>query len=462
MEQDFEFNDSQEIKDMISKFEEVISSGNEPYFDIEEFEEIIDYYESNQDLKSLNRALETASLIHPYHNYFKLKRAQILARNEKFSQAIKLLENILQSEPNYYFARQNLAYIYSQQGDSKKAIEIYLDSIERGGDLRDIWLSIAMEYENLGKFEIAISYLKKILKRFPEEESALYEALFCYESIGNMEESVIFYQKFTEEHPYSAAAWFNLGISFSNLELFEKAIDAFDFVVAIEEHYSSAYFNKGSALMNLERYHEAIESFRITFEYEPEDSITYLYIARCYENIDALDEAVRNYFKSIELNDKQWEAWAGIGIIYHQLGENYKAIGFMEEANSIKNNHPEILLPFTAVLIDLEKYNQANKLISNLLHDDESNVYAWYMIAEINILNEDFNQANKHLDKALELYPEDKRLKFIKAELMFLMQKNKEALKYLFDLDIHSIEEMNMLKADPEILNSFLQNSNED
>ncbi len=214
--------------------------------------------------------------------------------------------------------------------------------------------------------------------------------------------------------------------------------------------------------MNLERYHEAIESFRITFEYEPEDSITYLYIARCYENIDALDEAVRNYFKSIELNDKQWEAWAGIGIIYHQLGENYKAIGFMEEANSIKNNHPEILLPFTAVLIDLEKYNQANKLISNLLHDDESNVDAWYMIAEINILNEDFNQANKHLDKALELFPEDKRLKFIKAELMFLMQKNKEALKYLFDLDIHSIEEMNMLKADPEILNSFLQNSNED
>jgi len=174
MEQEFEYNDSKEIKDMILRFEEITSSGNDPYFDIEDFEEIIDYYEDNQNIKHLNRALESASRIHPQHNYFKLKKAQIIAKNEKYPEAIKLLQSILETEPNNYFARQNLAYIYSQQEKPKKAIEVYLESINRGGDLRDCWLSIAMEYENMGKYEIAISYLKKILARFPDEDSALY------------------------------------------------------------------------------------------------------------------------------------------------------------------------------------------------------------------------------------------------------------------------------------------------
>lgn len=456
MEQDFEYNDFQDINDLISRFEEVVSTGNDPYFDIEDFEEIIDYYEENSNSKYLSKALESASQIHPHHHFFKLKIAQDLAKKEKYSEATKLLETILSSEPNNYFARQNLAYIYSQQGKPKKAIDVYLESIKRGGDLRDCWLAIAMEYENLSKYEIAISYLKKILNQFPEEDSALYEAFFCFESMEKMEESIQFFQEFTDENPYSAAAWFNLGISYSNLGLFEKAIDAYDFVIAIEEHYSSAYFNKGNALMSLEKYAEAIYAFRTTFDYEPKDSITYLYIARCYENMDALDEAVRNYFKSIELNERQAEAWAGIGIIYHQLDEKYKAIGFMEEALSIDEKNPEIIMAMAALLLDLAKLKEAATLLTNLLEWEKSNIDTWYLLSDIHALNEDLELAGSVLDEALVLFPNEKKILFKKAELLSLKGQQKEALKILFSIDIHSLEEMLYLSSNPNLLDEFL------
>lgn len=461
MDRDSENNDSQDIKDLISRFEELVESGSGIYFDVDELEDIIDYYDMNRDVKLLDKALEAAKQIYPNHSYFKLKSAQRFSSLGENNKAVRILRKILLSEPDNLMALESLAYIYSQEGKQLKAIETFLEMIDKGAEEADIWLNIALEYETLEKYEMALSYLNKILDKYPEFDSALYEALFCYESVENMEGSIEFFKKFTDQQPYSSAAWFNLGISYSNLARFEEAIDAYDFVLAIDPSYSSASFNKGNAFMNLGNFEKAVQSFKETFDQEPEDSLTHLYIAKSYENLELWDDAIRHYFRAIELNEKQSEAWAGIGLIYHQLDLPHKALGFLEEAIIIEPNNEEYNMALAALMIDMEKYPEAEKILIKLIEDGNLEPDTWFFLTDVKIILDKLDSAFELLSNAPDEIKNHKKIIFKTADLLIQMKMLKEAQLYLNILNITDIIQFNSLMENPETLDFFLNGSSE-
>ena len=65
--------------------------------------------------------------------------------------------------------------IYSQMGLTEQAIENYKKAAENAEDIDEIYLAMAFEFENTGKFDDAIFYLKKAISENPENEVALYE-----------------------------------------------------------------------------------------------------------------------------------------------------------------------------------------------------------------------------------------------------------------------------------------------
>ena len=71
----------------------------------------------------------------------------------------------------------------SQLDRSEKAIEEYTLALNETGDLDEILSNIAYEYENLGNYEKAIEFLKRVTEQNPANESSLYELSFCYEVI---------------------------------------------------------------------------------------------------------------------------------------------------------------------------------------------------------------------------------------------------------------------------------------
>jgi len=241
----------EEIESLVHRFEEALEDNHAPYFDVEEFEEIIDYYDSAMNKPKLVIALRTAQTIHPYHIQFKIHDAQLLIVNKRYGQALNLLNNLLEIEPENTAILQNLAFVHSQMGKHTQAIDLHLKSIEKGIDPTEAYNLIAYEYQSVQQYSKAIDYLKLSLEVSPEDEGSLYELLFCYEIDNRMEESLAFFTHFVDENPYSFVAWFNLGITYSNLGLYEKAIEAYDYVLAIDDSYSSAYFNKANALIFL-------------------------------------------------------------------------------------------------------------------------------------------------------------------------------------------------------------------
>lgn len=461
MDGEFENNDNQEINDLISRFEDIISSDSGVYFDIEELEDIIDYYDINRDIKLLEKAIEISLKIYPNHSYFRLKSALRYTYKGQNDKAIRIIKNILTTEPDNLLALESIAMIYGSDLQFEKAIEAYIEMLSRGGEEPELWLNIALEYENLEKYSMALAYLSKILKKYPDYDSALYEALFCFESMEDSVGSIKFFTDFLDQNPYSTAAWFNLGISHANNGSFKDAVEAYDYVLAIDSSYSSAAFNKGNAYMNLNEFVLAIQCFKETFEHEPEDSFTHVYIAKCYENLELWDDAIRHYFKAIELNNQQADAWAGIGLVYHQLEMPHKALGFLEEALNLDKSNHDYNMAMAGLLIDLEKYEEAKKILLFIIEDGNQEVDTWYFLIDIMIILEEFEPALEILNKAPESIKNHKKLIFKMADLLIQMKQPKEAQRYLDSINIQDINQFDHLLENPDSLDFFLNGYSE-
>ena len=130
MEEEFEDLSEEQVNNLIERFETSIETTQSAYFDVEEFEEIIDYYDLAHNNNKLHIAIETAKNIHPQHISFKLKEAQRLMASKRYINALRILDDIIKIEPTNFLTLQTMAHTYSSMGKHKESIETYKTSID--------------------------------------------------------------------------------------------------------------------------------------------------------------------------------------------------------------------------------------------------------------------------------------------------------------------------------------------
>jgi len=77
MEEYFDPNSDPETQELIKRFEEMLDTHGHRFFDVDEFEDIVDYYQIRGDLKSAMRALRHGVSQHPENATLMLKKAQV-------------------------------------------------------------------------------------------------------------------------------------------------------------------------------------------------------------------------------------------------------------------------------------------------------------------------------------------------------------------------------------------------
>lgn len=242
---------NEDFEKSLKRFEDMISTGAQYFFDADELEEIIDYYMQWFNLELAKKALDFALEQYPYSSSIKIKLAQYLSSQHKTREALDLLNEIEEVESTNSELYMTRGYIYSQTGLSEQAIENYKKALPLSEFKDEVYVAIGIEFLNSEKANDALYYLKKAIQFNSKNDVALNELSLCFEMTGRSEEAITFYETYIEEHPYNHFAWFNLGISYNRLNLFEKAIDAYDYAIAIKEDFSSAYFNKSKLFSSI-------------------------------------------------------------------------------------------------------------------------------------------------------------------------------------------------------------------
>ena len=344
MENDNEFT-SEEHSNLttVRKFEDMLSQSKSFFFDVDEFEILLEHYNSkNNYSKSLDVA-NYALQQHPHSASLLVSVAQLHLSIHKPQAALKFLQQAEAFEPFNIELFYTKASIFSQLRKSEKAIEQYKKALEHAEEFEreDILLQLAFEYENLDKHDDAIRQLKEILRINSDNETALYELGFCFDVSDQIELGKNYFKEFVDRHPYSYIGWYNLGITLAKLDLFEKAIDCYDFAIAIKEDFSSAYFNKAHCYNQQGEYTKALDCFNETLQFDTEDSLCYYYMGESFEKLNDHSKAISYYKKALDLDEYLSDAWYGIASCYFEQGRELDCISYVKKAIGYDEYNPE-------------------------------------------------------------------------------------------------------------------------
>lgn len=436
-EEERNHQEEQEINLLVKRYEDMIANNESYFFDVDQFECLIDYYFDRNKLKDAVKVLRYAHDLYPDSTALLMREAQLLAASGKLSGAKTKLRKLLSFEPYNEDLHITLATIYSQLRDHKKAIE-HFEQVLKLGDremANEIYIDLALEHENMNNFEAAIEVLHEALKNNPENESATYELAYCYERANKTEEGIEYYQRFLDDHPYSFTAWYNLGNAFQKIELYEKAIDAYDFCLAIDDTFSPSYFNKANALIKLEKFAEAILCLEEVMEAEGESPTTYCMIGECHESLDQYDHAEHYYRRALEKDNTFPDAFVGLGVIRDLKGETHSALPFFEQALLTDPSNVDYMLITASALKKCNRMDAAEKMYLKILEKDAECEDAWLDYSELLAKNNRLDSAIDVIEEGIVQMGEDSFvLKFRKVAYLHQNLHQKEAYQLLESL----------------------------
>ncbi len=398
----------------VRRYEEMLRNNTRYYFDVDEFEDIIDHY---MDTNRLSKALDVAQYAtrqHPLATGILIRKAQILIDKGQPLDAIRICKEVAKIEPDNpeLYIAQGIGY--NHLGDFKSAVRAFDHGLTLVNENKpEVIYQIALSMQQVNQYKLAMKYLQQAINLDPENITVLYDMAFCCERLEMLEKSVEYYKRYLDLDPYSENVWYNLGVVYNRLDNFEKAIESYDYAIAIDETYSSAYYNKANTLANLNLYREAIEVYKEFLFHEEDTEQVLCYIGECHEKLGEMDEALVYYRKVLKMNDKFADAWLGIGLVMFEKQMYYESLYYVKRAIILEEDNQDAWYAQGRVYTKLEFYEEAVASYEKALELDHYDEESWVNLADLYYHTKKIRKASETLEEGL-LYNKDSGLMLVR------------------------------------------------
>lgn len=425
-------NDEEEnLRFSLSKFESMLKTNKVLFFDSEEFENIILHYLDSGKLNLAKKALKLGLDQHPNSVGLKLVQVELLVFNDKIDQAEKLVNEIYKLDPKNEEVYIQHANIYSKKGEHAKAIDTLNIALELTDDLADVYSLIGMEYLFIDELEKAKYYFIKCLENDDEDQSALYNIVYCFDFLDQPDKAIEFLNKFIDDQPYSEVAWHQLGRQYMNIKDYKNAVRAFDFATIIDEYFIGAHLEKGKAYEKLKEYTKAIESYKITLEIDDASSFVLLRIGVCYEELNKNQKALKYYLKTVHEDPLLDKGWIAITDFYIKLGNFQKALFYVNKAIGIDEQNKLYWRRYAVINKELTYFEEAEKGYSKAVEFGDMFMDTWlYWADSLQNLGE-FEIAIQKLLEASEMHTDEYEIEYRLAGLYFIEEQLEKATYHL-------------------------------
>lgn len=354
----------------------------------------------HQQLKDYNSALSAYnSVIELFPNNFdaNLYRAQVLAELGEDTEAIKAFKKTLGIDPTSVVAKRQLINVLKKTMTPTEMIK-YLSN-----DAAVDKSTVSAMYEYAKELHSAKKY---------------NEAIACYTEVINHDAS-------------NPEYYANLAIAYSDNKDFDNAQRI---VNGVKNKFPNSKVLKDTAdtvfqATNAKKYDEA-NKFFVNSEYQnalniyltiyPAPKDVLIAIAACYKGLDKIDKAIEYYKKAFAFDKKDSNIAYYLGVLYAEKEAWSSAKIYLQESIKLdaKNENAKDLLATVVEqnnlnlinkvisLYNSKSYDQALKLISQILTEDSKNAYAYYYRGLIYDAQEKPLQAIPEYKKAIQHNPE--------------------------------------------------------
>jgi tetratricopeptide (TPR) repeat protein len=425
---DFDNDNNINVAELIAQFEQSVKNDHTPFFDQDDFEAIVEYYEEKGQFEQAMLAVEKSLQQYPYSSILLIKKAQVYFELKQLNLALEILEKAEiydSSEIGIYLLRAEIFTFQSRYKDAIDILEKLLETSERD-DLADIYLQMCDVYEDWEKYFEVYDCLVACLKIEPNNEEALNRFNYCIEITDKYEESIPFHKKLIDINPYNEFAWYNLACSYRGVDEYENAIEAFEYVLAINDDADFVYqdiaelhFKKGEFVKAL----EVIKDMCNTFEADDE---IYFLQGKCHEALGDMKMARYCYRKAVHDNPSLSDAYFRIGESYKHEGLWEQAYKSFQKANELEKEQYEFCLAMAEAAMEISETEVAIDACETAIDIFVKRYEAYFILAKLMALNSDTETAREILIKGAEVCKTTIELNYAICAIAFMENKLKE------------------------------------
>jgi len=424
-------NEEDDYNLSLSKFESMLKTNKVLFFDSEEFEEIILHYLDMGKASLAKKALKLALDQHPKSTGLKLVQIEMLIYDDKLDIAEKMLNELFAIEPHNEEIYIQKANIYSKRDQHERAIEELQKALTFTDDYADVYNLLGMEYLFMDNLELAKHNFIKCLEVDIEDQSALYNVVYCFEFLDQQKEAIAYLKEYIEKNPYSEIAWHQKGRLSYGIKDYENALRSFDYATLIDEEFIGAFMEKGKSLEKLKRYEEAIEAFQRTIDLEDPTSYALLRIGKCHEKLGNKAEAIKYYNKTVHEDPLLDKGWIAITDFYIRLKNYQKALYYVNKALAIDNENQLYWKRYANINRQMNFYEEAEFGYRKAVEFGDFQLDTWLFWVDILQFLGEFDSAIQTLEQAADYFKDEYEIEYRLAGMYYMLQNNAKGKMHL-------------------------------
>ena len=415
----------------LSRFESMLKTNKVFFFDSEEFEEIILHYLDIGKTTLAKKALKLALDQHPRSTGLKLVQVEMLIFEDKLDQAEKMLNDLYAIEPQNEEIYIQKANIYSKRDQHEKAVELLKTALQYTDDFADVYNLIGMEYLFMDQLELAKENFISCLEEDFEDQSALYNVVYCFEFLDQNQAAIDYLMNYIEQNPYSEIAWHQVGRLNYGLKKYEEALYAFDYATLIDEAFLGAFMEQAKTLERLKRYDKAIECYTRTIELDDPTSYALLRIGKCHEKLGHKKLALEFFTKTVHEDPLLDKGWIAITDFYVRQKNFQKALHYVNKALHIDNQNRFYWKRYASINKELNFFEEAEFGYRKAVEFGDYQLDTWLFWVDLLQFLGEFDSAITTLLQAAEYFPEAFEIEYRLAGLYYMLLETEKGQFHL-------------------------------
>ena len=422
---------SEEENYSVLKFESMLKKNHVFFFDVDEFEEIIEYYLEFGKINKAKHALQLGLQQHPTASSLKLLQVEILIFEDDFQKASMIISDLEIIDPLNSEVFIQKANLYSKLNDHNQAIDLLRYALSLTDDLVDVYSLIAMEYMFIENYAMAKKYFKKCLLEDIEDYMSLQQLVFCYDFLEEYDEAITFLNSYLDRNPYCEVAWYYLGKQYIIKDNLTEALRCFDFAIISDETFTGAYFEKAKVLEKLENFQKAIENYKITLTLDDASPLVYLHIGRCFEKMNEDETAEQYYLKAVHEDPQMSKSWMMLSD-FHYVRSNYqKALKYITKVIHIEEDNPHYWRRYAEICLSLNDLNKAEHGFNQAMNFGDLSLYTLENLTDLFLINKKYHKAVSIAFEIQHIFPEEIATLYRLAIAFEGIQQREESKKML-------------------------------
>ena len=254
---------------------------------------------------------------------------------EKFTEAAKFCERIVDLAPSSAEAWFNLGVARHHLGQQRPAMEAYLQAIEIDPNLMQAQANLGMLYHQRGELEQARRCYVESLHQDPSLAETLWNLGILLEQGGHQTEAAVCYEQLAQLTPDWEDPWFRLASGHLDAARWQQAAEGFERCLQLRHDWVDAARGLALAKAHLGQEQMAVDLLERVSQLDRSPEVAFN-LGVLHDKNGRSDRAIECYRQALERKSDYPEALLNLGHCLKKTGQEEEAQGLWRQAVRLK------------------------------------------------------------------------------------------------------------------------------